>query len=131
MKINKFEDLEIWKSSIKITKVIYDLTISGNFSKDFGLRDQIRGASVSISSNIVEGFEKNNNNEFIRFLKMAKGSSGEARNQLLIAFTVGHINKEAFKNLSNDLEKLSAQIGALIGYLERKRTAGEFIKKIR
>ncbi len=131
MKINKFEDLEIWKLSMKITKEIYAIVSHGNFSKDFGLRDQIRRASVSISSNIVEGFEKNNNNEFIRFLKMAKGSSGEVRNQLLISFTVGYINEEIFKNLSDDLEKLSAQIGGFINYLERKRRGGEFIQKFR
>lgn len=63
MKIEKFEDLEIWKLSLKITKDIYDLTSKGKFAKDFGLRDQIRRAIVSVSSNIVEGFEKNNNNE--------------------------------------------------------------------
>jgi len=71
MKILRFEDLEIWKLSLKITKIIYDLTSEGKFSKDFGLRDQIRRAMVSVSSNIVEGFEKRNNNEFIRFLKRA------------------------------------------------------------
>ena len=65
MKILKFEDLEIWKLSLKITKAIYDLTSEGKFSKDFGLRDQIRRAMISVSSNIVEGFEKRNNNEFI------------------------------------------------------------------
>lgn len=74
MKINKFEDLEIWKLSLKITKIIYDLTAKREFSRDFGLRDQIRRAIISVSSNVVEGFEKNNNNEFIRFLKIAKGS---------------------------------------------------------
>ncbi len=75
MKIQKFEELNIWKLSLGVTKEIYDLTAKGNFSRDFGLRDQIRRAIVSVSSNIVEGFEKNNNNEFVRFLKIAKGSS--------------------------------------------------------
>ncbi len=58
MKIQKFEDLNIWKDSLKITKDIYDLTSKKEFSRDFGLRDQIRRAIVSVSSNIVEGFEK-------------------------------------------------------------------------
>lgn len=94
MKIQKFEELNIWKLSLLITKDIYDLTSKGNFSKDYGLRDQIRRAVVSISSNIVEGFEKNNNNEFVRFLKIAKGSAGEVRNQLYIALAINYINQK-------------------------------------
>jgi len=62
MKIKRFEDLNIWKLSLQITKEIYDLTAKKEFSKDFKLRDQIRGAIISVSSNIVEGFEKKNNN---------------------------------------------------------------------
>ncbi len=72
MKITKFEELNIWKLSLKITKSIYDLTSKKEFVREFGLKDQIRRAVVSISSNIVEGFEKNNNNEFIRYLKINK-----------------------------------------------------------
>lgn len=97
MKIMKFEDLKIWKLSLKITKTIYDLTSKGKFSKDFCLRDQIRRAIISVSSNIVEGFEKNNNNEFVRFLKIAKGSVGEVRNQLYIALAVNYITRSEFE----------------------------------
>lgn len=79
MKILKFEEINCWKLSLKATKLIYDLTSKGSFSKDFFLRDQIRRSIVSVGANIVEGFEKNNNNEFIRYLKIAKGSSGETR----------------------------------------------------
>ncbi len=129
MKINKFEELNIWKLSLKITRDIYDLTSKKEFSKDFKLRDQIRGAIISVSSNIVEGFEKNNNNEFIRFLKIAKGSTGEARNQLYIALAVGYITKEEFEKTSDDLLDLAGQIGGFIGYLERKRNDKEFIRK--
>jgi four helix bundle protein len=82
MRITRFEDLKIWQIALKITKEIYEITNKKEFSKDFSLRDQIRRAIISDSSNIVEGFEKNNNNEFIRFLKIAKGSIGEVRNQL-------------------------------------------------
>lgn len=129
MKIQKFEELNIWKLSLKVTKNIYDLTAKGGFSKDYGLRDQIRRAVVSISSNIVEGFEKNNNNEFVRFLKIAKGSSGEVRNQLYIALAVNYINKEEFDNLNVQLENLSSQIGAFIVYLQKKKINKEFLKK--
>lgn len=126
MKINKFEELNIWKLALKITKIIYDLTAKKEFSKDFNLRDQVRRAVISISSNIVEGFEKNNNNEFIRFLKIAKGSVGETRNQLYIALAVGYITKEEFNKINKSLEDLAGQIGGFIIYLETKRKNKEF-----
>ena len=129
MKITKFEDLGIWQLSLKITKEVYDSTAQKEFSRDFGLRDQIRRAIVSVSSNIVEGFEKNNNNEFIRFLKIAKGSVGEVRSQLYIALTVQYIEKEEFERINNDLENLAGQIGGFVVYLEGKRTNKEFVKK--
>jgi four helix bundle protein len=72
MLIQKFEDLPIWRLALKITKLVYDISAKEKFAKDFGLRDQIRRSTVSISSNIVEGYEKSNNNEFMRFLKIAK-----------------------------------------------------------
>lgn len=129
MKIQKFEDLNIWKESLKITKEIYDFTAKEKFSKDFGLRDQIRRAIISVSSNIVEGFEKNNNNEFVRFLKIAKGSAGEVRNQLHIALSIGYITTEEFEKTNNDLQILAAQMGKFIAYLEDKKRNKEFVKK--
>jgi four helix bundle protein len=129
MKINKFEDLPIWKQALKLTKDIYDLTSKEKFNKDFRLRDQIRGAIISVSSNIVEGFEKNNNNEFIRFLKIAKGSVGETRNQLFIAFAVDYITQTEFNKANSEFEDLAKQIGGFIVYLQKCRTNGEFTKK--
>ncbi len=126
MKINKFEDLPIWKLALKITKEIYDLTSQLKFSRDFGLKDQVRRAIISVSSNIVEGFEKNNNNEFIRFLKIAKGSMGETRNQLYIGLAVGYITQTQFDNTNKELEDLAGQIGGLIVYLEKCRLNGNF-----
>ncbi len=128
MKITKFEDLNIWRDALALTKEIYDITSAPAFAKDFVLKDQLRRAIISISSNIVEGFEKNNNNEFIRFLKIAKGSAGEARNQLHIALVVGYISKPEFAELTERLEKLSNQIGAFISYLEKARAEKKFIK---
>ncbi|MCM8787983.1 MAG: four helix bundle protein [Candidatus Omnitrophica bacterium] len=122
MKITKFEDLKIWQLALKITKEIYDITANKEFAKDFNLKDQIRRAVVSISSNIVEGFEKNNNNEFVRFLKIAKGSAGETRNQLYIALAVGYINKTEFDKLNTELIDLSNQIGKLISYLAKSKS---------
>jgi len=122
MRVIKFEDLKIWQLALKITKEIYDVTSKTEFSRDFSLKDQIRRAIISVSSNIVEGFEKNNNNEFIRFLKIAKGSIGEVRNQLYIALAVNYIKKEEFENLNNELIELANQVGRFISYLQKQKT---------
>lgn len=121
MKIRKFEDLNIWKLSLKITKNIYDLTSKKLFSRDFSLRDQIRRAIISVSSNIVEGFEKNNNNELSRFLKIAKGSAGEVRNQLYIALAIEYITQGEFDEVNRQLEDLANQIGSFISYLNKNK----------
>lgn len=126
MKIKKYDELQVWKDSINITKKIYALTTSGALSKDFGLRDQIRRAVVSISSNIVEGFEKNNNNEFIRFLKISKGSVGEVKNQFFICYQIGYFGELTYKNVESNLDCIAKQIGGLIQYLQRKREQKEF-----
>ena len=126
MKITNFEDLDIWKASLKNVKVIYDLSASGLFGKDFTLRDQIRRAAISICSNVVEGFEKNNNNELIRYLKIAKGSLGEVRAQLIIANTLGYISETTLQLTIDDLMNLADQIGKFISYLEMKRKNKEF-----
>jgi len=129
MKIQRFQDLQIWQSSIKIVKEIYALTNRGKFSRDFGFRDQIRRASVSISSNIVEGFEKNSNNEFIRFLKIAKGSVGEVKNQIIVAFEIGYLTKIEHDDVYTQLELLAKQIASLISYLEKTRQLSNQITK--
>lgn len=121
MKYKDFKELPVWQAAIEVTKIIYDLSANSKWSKDFGLRDQIRRAVVSISSNVVEGFEKNNNNEFIRFLRMSKGSAGETRNQLHIGFAVGHITQKEFEETDKKLEGLAGQIGGLIMYLDKYR----------
>jgi len=85
VKIEIFEDLKVWKSSRVLVKTIYNLTSYALFSKDYGLKDQIQRASVSIMTNIAEGFERDNNKEFIRFLLYSKGSAGEVRSLLYVA----------------------------------------------
>lgn len=129
MKIEKFEDLEIWKLSIDLVKKIYELTREKEFAKDFSFKDQIRRAAISISSNIVEGFEKNNNNEFIHYLKIAKGSAGEVMNQLYIGKVLFYIFDSQFQTMQEHLFILSRKIGAFIAYLQRKRNEKEFLQK--
>lgn len=129
MKIKRFEELNIWKLALTLTKKIYDLTARKEFNRDFGLRDQLRRAIVAVSSNIVEGFEKNNNNEFIRYLKIAKGSVGEVRNHLYVCKEVGYILSEEFENLNTSLYDLGNQVGGFIHYLSQKRLNKEFLNK--
>ena len=129
MKITRFEDLSIWKLSLKVTRLIYDLISQNKFVRDFGLKSQIQRAIVSVSSNIVEGFEKNNNNEFIRYLKIAKGSIGEVRNQLYISRDINYINDKEFNYLNDLLLDLSNQIGKFISYLIMKRKNKQFLNK--
>jgi len=129
MKINRFEDLEIWKLGIDIAVEIYKLTSKNNFSKDFGLRDQIRRAAISISSNIAEGFEMTNNNDLVKFLRIAKGSAGETRSQLYLALKLEYVNYDKYEKLKEELEILSAKIGKFINYLMDKKKTKEFISR--
>jgi four helix bundle protein len=80
--IERFEDIEAWKLARKLTSLIYEVSAARDFSRDFALRDQIRRASISIVSNIAEGFERDGDREFLQFLSVAKGSCGEVRAQL-------------------------------------------------
>jgi len=113
-KIERFEDMEIWQQARDITRTIYFHSQQGGFARDFGLRDQIRRAAVSIMSNIAEGFERGTNKEFIQFLYIAKGSAGEVRSQLYVAFDLGYIDKNTFGTIHADLLSLSKQISGFI-----------------
>lgn len=86
MKIDRFEDLEIWKEARELCKFVFELTSIEIFNKDFKFRDQIRSSSGSIMDNIAEGFERGGNKEFIQFLYISKGSCGETRSQAYRAF---------------------------------------------
>lgn len=126
MKVNRFEDLEIWQLSIEASTKVYKITQNEKFRKDYGLSDQVRRAVVSVSSNIAEGFERNNNNEFIHYLKIAKGSAGEVRSQLLIAFKLEYLTSDGYNEISAFLLLLSSKIGKFIKYLTTVRKNDEF-----
>jgi four helix bundle protein len=123
-KIEKFEDLDVWKSAIDCANLIYSLTSTGQFSKDFVLRDQIRRAGVSIFSNIAEGFERDGNKEFCNFLTIAKGSCGEARAQALFAFEQGYISEQQLTELTQKLVQTNKQLSAFRSYLTRTDLKG-------
>jgi len=115
-KIVKFEDIEAWNKSRELAKEIYAISNAGPFARDFGLRDQIRRASVSIMSNIAEGFERGSNKEFIQFLYIAKGSAGEVRSQLYVALDQGYIKQEIFASLSKEASEISRMISGFVSY---------------
>jgi four helix bundle protein len=117
MKYRSFEDLKVWNDSREFVKIIYKLTSSEKFSKDFGLKDQIQRASVSIMNNIAEGFERNNNKEFIKFLKYSKGSAGEVRSMLYVVLDLNYISKESFNKNYEMAVNIITQISNFIKYL--------------
>ncbi len=131
-KIKSFEDLKVWKKAAAIAIEIYRISENGKMKNDFGSKDQIRRAACSISNNIAEGFEYNNNKEFVRFLRYSKGSAGEMRNQLYILSEAGYIEKEIYKKMHNELVEISQQIANFIKYLrtfENKKDERQNIKK--
>ncbi|MFN4144699.1 MAG: four helix bundle protein [Runella sp.] len=118
-KIECFEDLEVWKVGFELAVEVYRVLAN---SKEFGLKDQICRSAVSISSNISEGFERNSNKEFVRFLKIAKGSAGELRTQLYIAKTVGTISQSDADTLISKSIHTSKMLQNLITYREKLET---------
>jgi four helix bundle protein len=127
-KIERFEDIEAWKKGRELRKSIYSFSRTGKFAADFGLRDQIRRASVSITSNIAEGFERDGNREFIQFLSHSKGSCGEVRDQLYVALDEQYISQEQFETLYNSALEISRMISGFIKYLQHSEIRGSKFK---
>jgi four helix bundle protein len=123
-KIKKFEDIESWKRARKLTKDIYTVTAQGKFLRDFGLKDQIRRATVSILSNIAEGFERGGDKEFLQFLAIAKGSSGEVRAQLYVALDLEYISSEQFEALALAATEVSQLLSGFMKYLRESALRG-------
>ena len=124
MKIKKFEDLESWKKARSLTNKVYEATAQGGFSRDFGLKDQIRRASISILSNIGEGFERSGDKEFLQFLAVAKGSCGEVRSQLYIAVDQGYLTQDLFEGLVDRAGEIGRMISGLMKYLQKSELKG-------
>lgn len=122
--IEQFEDLDAWKLAREVTNKIYRLSSNGTFAKDLALVNQMRRASISILSNIAEGFERNGDKEFVQFLTVAKGSCGEARAQLYLALDQGYIEDKDFVETKDGLVQISKMIAGLIGYLKRSELKG-------
>ena len=116
--ITRFEEIEAWQTARELTKLIYSLTDETKFSRDFGLKDQIRCASVSTMSNISEGFESQTQAQFVRYLGLAKASAGEVRSQLYVSRDLDYITQEQFTTAFVMAEKASRQIARFISCLE-------------
>ncbi len=114
-----FEDIEAWQRSRELTDSIYEVTSQGSFAKDFGLRNQIRKASVSIMSNIAEGLKEVAPQSSSSSCSTAKGSAGEVRAQLYVALDQGYVQQAIFDDLSQSIIKISMMLSGLMTYLSR------------
>ena len=119
-----FEEINAWQNARVLVKDVYALTRCGDFCKDYGLKDQIQRASVSICSNIAEGFERRGNKEFINFLWIAKGSAAEVCSQLYNARDLGYITDEQFKTMYDSSKQIGGMLFNLISSLssDERRT---------
>jgi len=124
MKIERFEDLEIWQEAREISRYVFKITSREPFSKDFKFRDQIRAASGSILDNIAEGFERGGNKEFAQFLYISKGSCGETRSQGYRALDYNYITQDELDELYNKTIAESVKIAHMIKYLKNSELKG-------
>ena len=120
----KFEDIEVWRKARELCQNINEITSKDNFAKDFELKSQIRRSSGSIMDNIAEGYERDGKNEFIQFLSISKGSSGETRSQLYRALDNNYIQKEKFTELYNKTIEIGKMLSGLITYLKTTTLKG-------
>ncbi len=124
----RFEDIEAWKLARMLANRIYDVTSEAGFSRDFALRDQIRRASISVVSNIAEGYERDGDREFLQFLFVAKGSCGEVRAQLYLAHDRSYLSDDQFREIHAKAVELSRVIAGLIKYLQQSKISGRKYK---
>ena len=123
-RVERFEDLIAWQKARLLTAEIYRVSSQSHFARDFGLRDQICRAAVSVMSNIAEGFERNRAAEFHQFLSIAKASCGEVRSQLYVALDAGYLNEDVFDAMRSRAEEVSRITGGLCASLAQRRSAG-------
>lgn len=118
-KVERFEDLQVWQMAHELSVSIYKLTKDGEFSRDWGLRDQIQRAAVSVMSNIAEGFERYSRQEFKQYLSVARGSCAEVRSQIQLAKSLGYVPDADCSTIYEKCISLSRAIGGLRSSLDR------------
>lgn len=118
VKIERFEEIEGWKKGRELCQWVYKVTNQRAFARDYGLRDQMRRAAISVISNIAEGFESQSDQTFIRHLYIAKGSSGEVRAQSYAALDLSYVTQEEFDILYKIATETSRLVAGFIKYLE-------------
>ena len=128
MRIERFEDIEVWKDARELCKRVFELTSDEPFSGDFKFRSQLRGAAGSIMDNIAEGFGRGGNKEFINYLSMAKGSCEEVRSQSYRAFDFQYIPHDTLTDLLEATDKISRKISNFIKYLKTSDLKGPKFK---
>lgn len=119
MKIERFEDIQGWQKARELTRIVYAATRQGEFARDYGLRDQIRRAAISVMANIAEGFDAGSDVEFIRFLRYARRSASEVQSHLYVALDQGYITQDRFNQIYHTATEARRLIGGFIRYLQR------------
>jgi four helix bundle protein len=109
-----FRDLLVWQKAKDLAVLVYKLSNAGELGRDFGLRDQMRRAAVSVPSNLAEGDERETDKEAVRFFYMAKGSLAELRTQIQIAHEIGYLEQESSKALDDRCIEIAKMLGSLI-----------------
>ncbi|MEW6297095.1 MAG: four helix bundle protein [Thermodesulfobacteriota bacterium] len=118
--LRRFEDLQAWQKARELVRTIYQISAHGDLSKDYGLKDQLCRAAVSVMSNIAEGFARPSERDFMRFLAIAKASAIEVQSLLYVAWDVGYIDKTKFEHLYAAAEETVAPIGGFTSYLRKQ-----------
>jgi four helix bundle protein len=123
-RVERFEDLDAWRLARELTREVYRVTRTEPFARDFGLRDQICRSSVSVMSNVAEGFERDGDKEFLNFLSIAKGSAGETRSLLYVALDQEYISETEFGLIYGKAVENSRVISGLSTYLRNSPLKG-------
>lgn len=126
--IKRFEEIRAWQEARELSCLVYQVTRQTTFSKDFGLKDQLQRAAVSVASNIAEGFARSGNKEFVKFLWIAKGSAAEVQSQLYVAKDVGYISDSDFEQIYSKAEGRIVLIDCFIQSLRTSPITGERYK---
>ncbi|MCD4717742.1 MAG: four helix bundle protein [Desulfobacterales bacterium] len=129
--MGNFQELKVWQKAKELAVFLYRLTGQGEFAKDWGLRDQIRRAAISIPSNIAEGDELDTDRQSIKFFYIAKGSSGELLTQAIIANEIGYLRKQHFDHIKKECRAISSMLMKLVQARSIKKEAQGVRRKVR